>query len=158
MVVNDCVSILFCLTFLTGFMEIPRSAPSGLQAGVGQVIIGGLIYFLVLIIVDSLLLHGIRKNHRKLMIPWMAVAVLQLIAGLAIAIMVFLAVAEADRGVGYLIVMVLAFIGLYCVEIHLLHVVYSYFKEMGILEEFALERHDEVELGSAQLQAAKETA
>ncbi|CAG0889764.1 unnamed protein product [Darwinula stevensoni] len=123
-----------------------------------------LVIFLVFIVFDCLLIHGVRKWKRKLMIPWLCLEFVALVAGLILFLVSFVAftvlLVSQMNGVLLTVVIVMAvgFFILYSVGVHFFLVVYSYYKELENLEqsggdEYVQRKQGNVPAGSIPFQA-----
>ncbi|CAG0898766.1 unnamed protein product [Darwinula stevensoni] len=102
-----------------------------------NLLICSMVFYLLFIIFDSLLIHGVRKMKRKLMIPWLYMDFLALIAGVILFVVIFVSlivtVVTTKDGLIFtlfMIVVVVFFIA-YSIGIHFFLVVYSHFRELG---------------------------
>ncbi|CAG0893976.1 unnamed protein product [Darwinula stevensoni] len=88
----------------------------------------------VFIIMNSLLIHGIRKSNRKLMIPWLCAALLLLVLMVLAAVALIVLAVVVSGGDSYwtvsLVVTGVALLVFCPVGAHFFLVVYAYFKEL----------------------------
>ncbi|CAG0902877.1 unnamed protein product [Darwinula stevensoni] len=111
-----------------------------------NLLITSMVTLLALIIVDSLLIHGVRKGKRNLMIPWLALEFLALIAILIIFICIILfgLLTMAPHGLFIIFIIVaVVFLIVYSIVVHFFLVVYSHFKELQNLEHAGEEQRFE---------------
>ncbi|CAG0903673.1 unnamed protein product, partial [Darwinula stevensoni] len=87
------------------------------------------VFTVVWIVVDSLLVHGIVKMKRKLIIPWLWVNTLLLILLTSLAVIVIIIVlVVSPKDFPLLIILVIACAIGFSIQIHFLLVVYSHYK------------------------------
>ncbi|CAG0890613.1 unnamed protein product, partial [Darwinula stevensoni] len=94
-----------------------------------EVAIGGTVFSLVTVATSSLLIHGIRKAERKLMIPWLCVSFLVLIAWALALFALFLRLFLVGFHWMLFVVPMVASLFVHPVGIHFFLVVYSHFKD-----------------------------
>ncbi|CAG0898765.1 unnamed protein product [Darwinula stevensoni] len=105
-----------------------------------NLLISSMVTIPAILIVDSLLIHGVRKGKRKLMIPWLALELLALIVVIIIIVVFFIILIgfliTTKNGLFFIIFIVVAvvFIIAYSIAVHFFLVVYSHFKELQNLE------------------------
>ncbi|CAG0893977.1 unnamed protein product [Darwinula stevensoni] len=88
----------------------------------------------IFVMMNSLLIHGIRKSNRKLMIPWLCAAflflVLMVLAAVALAILTVVVGTRDPSWTAHLAVATVALVVLCPVGAHFFLVVYTHFKEL----------------------------
>ncbi|CAG0901089.1 unnamed protein product [Darwinula stevensoni] len=130
-------SLLMSLVFLVGGVDYKHGLGAlyvdGFPEGVyGKLSIANLVLSGLWIVCDSLLIHGIRKAKRKLMIPWLCIALAALIAGpIVAAALLVLVLALAPENAVFLVLVAVLFVLSYPVGIHFFLVVYSHFRELS---------------------------
>ncbi|CAG0898348.1 unnamed protein product [Darwinula stevensoni] len=89
------------------------------------------------IIPEALLIHGVRKRKRKLLIPWLFLDFLALTASLILLLVIFLVLVVLLVMMMNILIFILFIVGIvavflaYYVAVHFFLVVYSYFKVSG---------------------------
>ncbi|CAG0903604.1 unnamed protein product [Darwinula stevensoni] len=140
-----CYIFLFVMNVITmarGYEQRPGIHDHISEEAFTNLLICSMVFYLMFIIFDSLLIHGVRKMKRKRMIPWMCMDFLALIAGAILFVVIFISlivILVATNNVLiftlFMIVVVVFFIA-YSIGIHFFLVVYSHFKELGNPERF----------------------
>ncbi|CAG0882039.1 unnamed protein product [Darwinula stevensoni] len=128
--------IFYCASFVMNVIDMSRGyemrseiTDQLSEETYTNLLISSMVILPALIIVDSLLIHGVRK--RNLMIPWLALELLALIAGLIIFICIMLIglLVLAPHGLFIIFIIVaVVFLIAYSIAVHFFLVVYSHFK------------------------------
>ncbi|CAG0900223.1 unnamed protein product [Darwinula stevensoni] len=131
--INDCICFISILASVSAMDTITFSLWNyGSEKTFARVLIGLTCYFFAMVVVDSLLVHGIRKRKRVLMIPWLCMALLELVLALLLFIMVFVVATQVIGEAVFLVIMFVSFIAFFAIPVHFFDVVYFYFKELGV--------------------------
>ncbi|CAG0887002.1 unnamed protein product [Darwinula stevensoni] len=101
-----------------------------IMAEFDKAVIGAMCYFSTMIIIDSILIYGIRVRKRTLMIPWLCVVALQLTAALIIFIIFIVGAIQRKTDAGPLLLVSFLFFAPFFMATSLYKVVYTYFKDL----------------------------
>ncbi|CAG0882037.1 unnamed protein product [Darwinula stevensoni] len=139
--ISYCVSFVMNVVDMSrGYEMRPEIHDQVSEEAYTNLLVSSMVILLAFIIFDSLLIHGVRKGKRKLMIPWLALELLALITGIIIFVVVFLMLigllVMTKNGLFFIIFIVVAVVFLiaYSIAVHFFLVVYSHFKELENLD------------------------
>ncbi|CAG0889416.1 unnamed protein product [Darwinula stevensoni] len=135
-IVQVCYSISFIinLAFLTGLLknlEIQEYREFISEEAFVNASVSSMLWNLAFIITSSLLIHGVRKGEKGLLIPWLSMSLLYLVLEALGAVIGVVILAAFQVNIVILIIVILACIIIYFIELYFFIVVYSHFQELG---------------------------
>ncbi|CAG0897956.1 unnamed protein product [Darwinula stevensoni] len=158
------ITLLMCLALITGLADwkvgLAAFLPEDVTRQTSVYTVADVVVAIVWIICDSLLLVGVLKMRRKLMIPFLGLQLVWLTLGTIAAIVLFVLFAVNSGSTIFVAVTAVVFVVLYGIAVYFFFVVYSHFKELESSPppedvKHAQESPESVPLGDARESSTK---